>query len=129
MPNMANIVVKKADGTTNFTFTQLSSAPGDGGFAQWRGEGVSPALSANLRMKTQWNGARTARRFEVNGNFPKIQTVAGIATVTSFAPFSYTGAVPADFTAAEAADFAAVTANAIAAQLVRESVASGYAPT
>lgn len=129
MPNMANIVVKKADGSTNYTFTALSSAPGDGGFAQWRGEGASPALAANLRMKTQWNGARNARRYEVNGNYPKVQAVAGIPTVTSFASFSYTGALPTDFTAAEAADFAAVIANAITSQIVRDSVSSGYSPT
>lgn len=129
MAQQANIVVKKADGTTNFTWTALSAAPGDGGFAQWRGEGASPALAGNLRMKTQWNGARTARRFDVTGNYPKVETVAGINQVTAFASFSYSGSVPLGLTATEAADFAAVVANAIASQLLRDSVSTGFAPT
>lgn len=129
MAQQSNIVVKKADGTTNYTFTALSASPGDGGFAQWRGEGASPALASNLRMKTQWNGSRTARRFEVSGNFPKVETVAGVPTVTSFASFRYDGAVPLTFTSQEANDFAAVIANAIASQLMRDSVSTGFAPT
>jgi len=129
MAQQANIVVKKADGTTNFTFTALSASPGDGGFAQWRGEGLSPALSANLRMKTQWNGSKTARRYEVSGNFPKVETVSGIPTVTGYASFRYDGAIPLSFTAAEASDFAAILSNAIASQLMRDSVSTGFAPT
>lgn len=129
MAQQADITVKRADGTTNYKFTALSASPGDGGFAQWRGEGASPALSANLRMKTMWNAKRNARRFEVTGNFPKIDTVGGIASVTDFGSFSYSGAVPQTFTAVEAADFAAIIANAIASQLIRDSVASGFSPT
>lgn len=129
MAQQANIVVKKADGTTNYTFTALSASPGDGGFAQWRGEGTSPALAANLRLKTYWNGNRTARRFEATGNYPKVETVAGVDTVTDYASFSYTGSVPQRMTTAQAADFAAVIANAIASQLLRDSVSSGFAPT
>lgn len=129
MPNMANIVVKKADGTTNYTFTALSSSPGDGGFAQWRGEGTSPALSANLRMKTQWNGTKTQRRAEVTGSFPKVEALSGVNTVTGFTSFSLTLSMPQNFTASEANDAAAVIANAIASQLIRDSMATGYAPT
>lgn len=129
MPNMANIVVKKSDGTTNYTFTVLSAAPGDGGFAQWRGEGLTPALSAGLRLKTVWNGRKDQRRTEVTGNYPKVETVAGVNTVTSFVPFSFMASMPQNFTALEAADAAAVIANAIASVLIRDSVATGVAPT
>lgn len=129
MPNIANIVVKKADGTTNYTFTALSASPGDNGFAQWRGEGTTPALCASLRMKTYWNGPRTARRFEVTGNYPRVDTVSGLETVTTFASFRFDGAVPLNMSAAQASDFAAVVANAIASALIRESVSTGFAPT
>lgn len=129
MPNMANIVVKKADGTTNYTFTVLSTAAGDGSFAQWRGEGTTPALSATLRLKTLWNGKKDQRRTEVTGQYPKVETVAGVNVVTSFVPFSFMASMPMNLTTAEANDAAAVIANAIAAALVRESVASGSAPS
>lgn len=129
MAQQADITVKRADGTTNYKFTALSASPGDGGFAQWRGEGASPALSANLRMKTMWNAKRNARRFEATGSYPKVETVGGIPVVTNFGSFSYSGAVPQSFTAIEAADFAAIIANTIASQLMRDSVASGFSPT
>lgn len=129
MAKQADITVKRSDGTTNYKFTALSAAPGDGGFAQWRGEGDSPALSANLRMKTMWNAKRNARRFEASGNYPKVQTIGGIPAVVDFCSFSYSGAVPLTFTAVEAADFAAIIANTIASQLMRDSVATGFSPT
>lgn len=129
MPNMANIVVKKADGTTNYTFSSLSASPGDGGFAQWRGEGSSPALAASLRAKSSWNGTKTTRRVEASGNYPYVQTVSGIDTVTSFGSFRFTSDVPMNMPAAVANDFAAVMANAIASALFKEMVATGIAAT
>ena len=128
MPNMANIVVKKADGTTNYTFTVLSGAAGDGSFAQWRGEGSTPALAANLRLKTLWNAKKDQRRTEISGAYPKVETVAGVNTVTSIVPFSFMASMPQNFTAAEANDAAAVISNVIASALVRESVATGVSP-
>lgn len=129
MPTLANIVVKKGDNTTNFTFTALSASPGDGGFAQWRGEGSSPALSSNLRMKTVWNGSKTQRRAEISGSFPKVETLSGVNSVTGFVSFSFTLSMPQNFTVLESGDAVAVIANAIASQLIRDSMATGYAPT
>lgn len=129
MPNMANIVVKKADGTTNYTFTVLSSAAGDGSFAQWRGEGLNPSLAAALRVKTQWNGKKDQRRTELSGNYPKVETLAGVNQVTSFVPFSFMASIPQNFTLAEANDAAAVIANAIQSLLIRDTIATGAAPT
>lgn len=129
MPNMANIVVKKADGTTNFTYTALTASPGDRGFAQWRGEGATPALCPNLRMKTQWNGPRTARQFDASGNFPYVQTVSGIEMPVAQFTFRYNGSVPMNVPSAYMADVAACVANAIASQLFRDMVAQGVAAT
>lgn len=128
MPNMANIVVKKADNTTNYTFTVLSKAPGDGGFAQWRGEGLTPALAATLRLKTLWNAKKDQRRTEVSGAYPKVEVVAGVNTVTSIVPFSFMASMPQNFSAAEANDAVAVIGNLIASALLRETVATGVSP-
>lgn len=128
MPNMAPIVVKKADGTTNFTFSVLTASPGDRGFAQWRGEGTMPSVCPNLRVKTQWNGARTARQFEASGNFPYVQTVNGVDTQLASFTFRYSGSVPMNMPSATAADIAAIVANAIASQLFKEVVSTGMSP-
>lgn len=129
MPNMANIVVKKADNTTNYTFTVLTKAAGDGSFAQWRGEGLTPALAATLRLKTLWNAKKDHRRTEVSGAYPKVEVVAGVSTVTSIVPFSFMASMPQNFTVAEANDAAAVIGNLIAAALIRETIATGVSPS
>lgn len=129
MPSMANIVVKKADGTTNFTWTAMSAAPGDGGFAQWRGEGSSPALSGSLRAKTQWNGDKTARRLEASGGVPYVQTVSGVDTATAFIPFRFSADLPTVVPTATSQDAAAVICNAIASALFREMMSTGFSAT
>lgn len=129
MPTMAPIVVKKADGTTNYTFSVLTASPGDRGFAQWRGEGATPALAANLRAKTQWNGARTARQFEASGNFPYVQTVNGVDTQIAQVPFRYSVGIPMNIPTAEMQNISAIIANAIASALFKESVTTGVVPT
>ena len=125
MPNLANIVVKKADGTTNYTFTALAGAPGDGVFAQWRGEGSTPALSADLRTKVVWNSKRNARRTEGFVSIPKVETVAGVPTVTSRTPSSLSITIPDNLTATEAADYVAITCNAYSSALIRQIMAEG----
>jgi len=126
---MANIVVKKADGTTNYTFTALSASPGDGGFAQWRGEGSMPSVAANLRVKSRWNGPKTGRQVEVSGNSPYVTLVNGVDTVISQVPLRFSVTVPTNMPSSFAADAAAVLANAIASQLLKDTVSTGFAPT
>jgi hypothetical protein len=67
MPAMANLVVKKADETTNITYDALTGAAGDGSDAVWRQDtgavaGMPVGHRAVLRMRTQNNGTTTARR-------------------------------------------------------------------
>lgn len=129
MPNMAPIVVKKADDTTDYTFSVLSASPGDRGFAQWRGEGAMPSLVPNLRIKTQWNGPKTARQFEASGNFPYTANVGGVETLQSQFTFRYSGTVPMNMPAAQATEAATVIANALASALFKEMVSTGIAAT
>lgn len=67
MPAVANIVVKKADETTNITYDALTGAAGDGSKAVWRQDtGAAASLPVGMRammtMATVSNGPRTARR-------------------------------------------------------------------
>lgn len=65
MPAMANITVKKADGTTDITYTALAGSSGEGVPALWRQEdaGLPAALRPSLRMTAKsGNNAGTGRR-------------------------------------------------------------------
>lgn len=129
MPNMANIVVKKSDGSTSYTLAALSSSPGDGGFAQWEGEGSARITKPSFRVKTAWNGAKTARRLEASGDFPLSATVNGVETIVSRVPFRFEVTVPTNVTTSFANDAIAVIHNFIAAQLIRDSASTGFSPT
>lgn len=71
MPNIANLTVKKNDGTTNIVYDALSGSGADSAPAVWRQDtGNTPALPyglrASLKFLTQWNAKRTARRLTLN---------------------------------------------------------------
>lgn len=127
---MANIVVKEANGTTDFTWTAMSASPGDGGIAQWRQSGSSsPALAGNLRCSTAWNKAKTVRQVEINGDLPVVAVPNGIETVVARPSFRMTFQVPNATPGVDSAKFAAVMTNALASVLVKEVISTGFAPT
>lgn len=133
MPNMANITVKKADGTTDVTYTALVSAAGDKAAARWQNTalGSSPNLQPYLTVVSRFNGPRTVRR--VDGEFGFQSTYVDSSTsqtVIKAIPggtFSFTRPLEADDTAA--AEAAAQFANLLASTLIKSVLASGYAPT
>lgn len=129
MPQMANIVVKAGNGTTDVTLSQLTAASGDGGMAQWRGTAPSPALASNLRCKTSWNRARTVRQVELTGDVPVLMDVAGVQQVVARISMRTTFQVPMTAPATNAKDAAAILTNALASSLIKEVVETGFAPT
>lgn len=129
MPQMANIVVKSGNGTTDVTLNQLSAASGDGGLAQWRGSAASPALASNLRCKSGWNKARTVRQVELTGDMPVIASVAGVDQIVARISMRTTFQVPMAAPSISAKDAAAVLTNALASTLIKEVIETGFAPT
>lgn len=133
MAQMADIVVKKADGTTNITYTALQPSSGDGVSATWRAESVSgvSGLRPVLQMSSRWNGARTVRRVELQYNMPEIVTdsITGVSSVRNRFSFSCSFAVPSGMPDTVLAEAVAQGLNLFGAVLVRDSVKLGYAPT
>lgn len=131
MPQMADIVVKKADNTTNVTFVQKVPSSGDKVPCVWTQDGAStyrdqrPTLSA----VTQWNGARTARRVRVACDFPVVRIVNSVPVVVHRVPVETSIAVPTGLTDAEANECVAQYTNALASSLMRLIMAEGYAAT
>lgn len=133
---MASITVKKYDGTTDIVYDALSASGGDSSPAVWRQDtGAAAGLPVGLRnlfkLLTKWNGPKTARQmtFEFSAPYAIQDTtttlysakdrvvVSGIATIPQ--------AVPS--TAINEAVYQAM--NLLAANLVKQSGAAGYAPT
>lgn len=67
MPQIANITVKKNNGTTDIVFDALSGSGSDSAPAVWRQDtgntaGLPYGLRSALKFLTNWNGRKTARR-------------------------------------------------------------------
>lgn len=131
MPQISNIVVKKADGTTDYTYKAVSASPGDGGFAQFEGEGPTRASKATLRMRTAWNRAKTARKIDASGMFPLVtlNTTLDQPQVVSMVPFEFSATLPSNVDDHTATNAAAIQLNALASTLFKSVMATGYAPT
>lgn len=131
MPNMANIVVKKADGVTDVTWTVLTPSAGDNSPARWRSNSVSTVLAQRptLEVRTLSNARGTGRRVRVVGSWPLARTENGVDTIYGSIPMEYTVLVPQDLDATVAAEAAAQFANLVASSLLTSVVTDGYAPT
>lgn len=135
MPSMASITVKKFDGTTDIVYDAISASGGDGSPAVWRQDtGAAAALPIGFRnvfkFWTLWNGPKTARQAKFNFVAPyALQD----STTTKYSAsdrvviegiMSVPQALPA--TAINEAIYQAC--NILAATLVKQSAAAGYAP-
>jgi hypothetical protein len=133
MPQMADIIVKKADGTTNITFSALTPSSGDKVPAQWRSEtaGAAAGLRPTFQMESQWNGPRTARRVNISGQYPYTltDTTTSSTSVVARMPFQATYTIPVSIPDVVVAEFVAQITNLVASTLAQSSIKIGYAPT
>lgn len=133
MPAMADIVVKKADNTTNVTFSQIVASGGDNSPAVWRDNafGGTTGQRPELRVKSSSNGSKTARRVSGSFTYPALytDTTTSLSKVASRSNASWDASVSQDMTDAQLAEFAAQLGNLIASTLIRSVHAGGYAPT
>jgi hypothetical protein len=133
MPAMADLTtVKKADGTTNIAYTALIGSAGDKTAAVWRApvvpNGVGPAHQPELRMTSQWNGPRTARRLGFAFSYPYVPLVGGVATLTDRALFEGSLLVPQGMSTTEINEAAYQCLSALGQSLVKQAAAAGWAP-
>lgn len=133
MPQMANITVKKADGTTDVVYSALTPSSGDKVSAQWRSEtaGASPALRPTAELRSTFNGPRTARRLDFSFQYPYTVTdsTTSVTTVKARIPVSLTMTVPTEIVDSVVQEAVAQAFNLLKSTLISDSFETGYAPT
>jgi hypothetical protein len=132
MPQAADITVKKADGTTNVTWTLVSASGGDKTPALWRNTSA-PGTNGQkpwFQCQSKWNGDRTARRVDVQGFYPNVytDTTTSLTQVQSQRLISASFVLPNDLPTSVAQEAAAQLPNLIASALMEATFASGFAP-
>lgn len=129
---MANITIKKADGTTDVVYTQKVPSAGDKSPAVWKNDTVGTVLAARptFSIVSMDNGNRKARRLRTSFLWPKTRTdTAGNVTVSGGASSESSHLVPQDMTPSEITEYVAQYANLLASALIKASVNDGYAPS
>lgn len=136
MPSMANMTVKKNDGTTDIVYDALSPSAGDNVPAVWRQDtgnvaGLPNGLRAMLRVWTRDNGPKTARQFKLRYErpYPTQDTTTSKYSATDRAVMELIVTIPNALPATEVNESVAQGFNLIDDALMHSCAKAGYAPT
>ncbi|DAD50424.1 TPA_asm: coat protein [ssRNA phage Zoerhiza.2_30] len=136
MPSMASITVKKADGTTDIVFDQISASGGENSPAFWRQDtgaaaGLPVGLRPYLRLSSKWNGPKTARQIAFEANFPYAVQDSTTTLYSAKDRVVATGVItmPQGIPSVNLNEAAAQILNLLSSALIKSSVQVGYAPT
>lgn len=132
MPTMANITIKKKDGTTDVVWSASQPSAGDKTPAKWRSNTVHSVLGFRpvFQMACADNADGSGRRITVDGAYPLIATENGVEVRKGIVPFKATMLIPQFFTDPAQLDEAIYQfGNLLVSSLVRQSIQEGFAPT
>lgn len=131
MAAIANITIKKADGTTDVVYSALTGAPGDGTPAKWRHEDVTLPIGqrATLTSVTKANGKADARQVQLRVRRPVVRTVNSVPTLIGTIPFEINATLGEQYTQAEIDEATAQALNFAAVAVLRDVFKTGYSPT
>lgn len=129
MPQMANITVKKYDGTTDIVYNAANAAGADGTVALWRAPPLNSTVASQPTFESwcRWNGPKTARRVEFRGIMPQAltDTNTGLVVVRNQAVMQGSFLIPTQMEQTTLAEFAAQMTNLLANTTVREAIRLG----
>lgn len=133
MPNMADITVKKFDGTTDIVYVALSPSAGDKTPAQWRVEaiGTVPGNRPTLAVTSRYSVDRQARVVEGKLIYPETFTdsTTGIVATRLRESFSFTHIIRQDAADATTKELSAQAANLLKSALIQSVLLTGFAPS
>lgn len=133
MPSMADLVVKKNDGTTDVTYIALVPSSGDRVAAQWRQTAASGIPSAGpaaqCTAKSSTNGK--VRIVTVDFQYPITVTnsTTGVTSVVDMDRASLTFQVKSDYAQTWHDEAVAQFSNIVKTALLQSVMKAGYSPT
>jgi hypothetical protein len=133
MASIADLIVKKADGTTNVTYVAATPSAGDKSPAVWTLNAFSgiQGFRPRFEMQTQDNGNASVRQSTFRYSYPSLYTdsTTSLTKLLNQMSFSGTFHAPKTLTTTEWNEAWAQLGNLLCASLVRSSVQDGFAPT
>lgn len=131
MPTLANITIKKADGTTDVVYTAIAGAAGDNTPAMFRNETIGTTLAErpSLLIRSLSNGPKTARRVNVDFSWPLTsQDAGGNKIVSGRMTGTASVLIPQNQDVAVINEQATQFSNLMGSLLVKASFKDGFAP-
>lgn len=131
MAAIANITVKKADGTTDVVYNAAVGSAGDRSPAVWTQDSYSgvQAHRPRLEMVTDDNGSKTLRRVKFKFTYPALVTVNGVEESEQFCGFEGSMFNPKGMTTTQWKEAFAQLGNLLCSAQVRTANETGFAPT
>lgn len=132
MPDMANVTVKKNDGTTDVVYTKVQASAGDRSPAVWRNLTVGTAAGhrPQVSLVSRNNGNSTARRLDMDAAYPSLVTdTTGKTQVADKLTIKLSVANPLGMPDADVNEGVSQFLNFAASTLIKDSCKAGYAPT
>lgn len=132
MPNMANVTIKKNDGTTDVVYTAVVPSAGDKTPAIWKNQTVGTASShrPQLALQSRNNGIGSARRLDGEFSYPTLVTdVQGKVQVADKLIINVSTVVPKGMPDTDVNEAVSQGFNLFAAALLKDSHKTGYSPT
>ncbi|UUW21321.1 MAG: hypothetical protein [Sanya fiers-like virus 23] len=131
MPTMANITVKKNDGTTDQVYTVATASGGDKAPAVWRNNSVGTAVAhrPTFKCSARANGTGSARRVDTEMVWPYTVTgTDGKISVVDKAIFTGSFLLPNGMPLTEVNEAVAQAMNLLASALIKSAHQEGFAP-
>ncbi len=130
MPAIANITVKKNDGTTDITFTAQAPSSGDGTAAVWKSTsvGTAPGHQPELRLTAKDGNKGVNRALRSTFGYPSLMT----NSTTSQTTVQFMGMASTDWTfpkgmpQADINEFVSQYANLLVSTLIKDCGKAGY---
>lgn len=133
MPSMANITVKKADGTTDVTYVAATPSAGDKSPAVWTQNTGFPiqGFRPRFQLVTGPNGANNMRRADASFTFPITYTDpgTGLTKLNRSVDAKVTVHLPVELATTDWDQAFSQLGNLLTSSLVRDSIEEGFAPT
>lgn len=131
MATMANIVVKKADDTTDVTWTAQIGSSGDKTPAVWKNltVGTMPMERPTFTAASRANGPGTARRLTCHFDWPMVSQDAGGNKVGAGKMVGEASIlIPQNQEVTVIAEQVSQFCNLLASALIKQAAQEGYAP-
>lgn len=130
---MANLTVKKNDGTTDIIYSAVTPSSGDKNPAIWKAQtvGTAPAHQPELRLSSREASAGSKRALRSTFVYPQIatNTTTSITSVVDKALAATDWNFPKGMSQADINEFVSQYANLLVSTLVKDCVKGGYSAT